>query len=41
MGLGITAYLTACGVNEAETAQTLHETLDALADAFCGQSKLQ
>jgi len=34
-GLGITAYLTACGPTEAEAKTVLQEALAAFADAFC------
>jgi hypothetical protein len=36
MGLGITAYLTACGESEAEAARTLWAALTAFADVLCG-----
>jgi hypothetical protein len=41
LGLGVTAYLTACGVTPAEAARTLEKALDAFADALCLNSTLQ
>jgi hypothetical protein len=41
MGLGITAYLTACGVSAAEAAGVLEEALGAFSRAFCADSTLQ
>jgi hypothetical protein len=41
MGLGITAYLTACGASPAEAARTLSAALAALACAFCADATLQ
>jgi hypothetical protein len=39
--LGITAYLTACGVSSAEAAHRQKAVLVAFADAFCGHSKVE
>ena len=41
MGLGITAYLTACGPSPAEAMQTLEAALAAFARVLCGHSTLQ
>jgi hypothetical protein len=41
MDLGITAYLTSCGLSSAEALQTLQAALAAFADAFCPPSTLQ
>jgi hypothetical protein len=40
-GLGITAYITACGPSADEAKNTLEAALAAFAHAFCCQSKLQ
>jgi hypothetical protein len=41
MDLGITAYLTSCGLSSTEAMQTLQASLAAFADAFCTLSTLQ
>jgi hypothetical protein len=41
MGLGITAYLTACGESQAEAATVLQTALAAFADALCGHSTVE
>lgn len=41
MGLGITAYVTACGASESEAAVALQAALAAFADAVCGHSTLE
>ena len=41
MGLGITAYLTACGASPAEAARTLDAALAAFTSAFCADATLQ
>jgi len=41
MDLGITAYLTSCGLTAAAATQTLQAALTAFADALCLHSTLQ
>jgi hypothetical protein len=40
-GLGITAYLTACGTSAGEAKRTLQDALDVFTDALCSRSTLQ
>jgi hypothetical protein len=40
-GLGVTAYLTACGASSAEAESTLEAALARFADALCSHSTIE